>query len=68
MILDVYGSCMTFAHIRIEINKLLRPIPNGLWGAPKMLIIIAHNNMFNGSIQPTIRSTFNLGTFDISNN
>jgi hypothetical protein len=51
MTLDVYGGCTTFACIWFEINKLLGPILNGLLGAPKMLILTTHNNMFNGSIQ-----------------
>jgi hypothetical protein len=68
MIPNVYGSCMTLARIWFEINKLSRPIPNGLWGATKMLILIRHNNMFNGSIQSTIKSTLKLSTLDISNN
>jgi hypothetical protein len=59
---------MTLARVRFEINKLSGPIPDGLWGAPEMLILTAHNNMLNGSIQPTIRSALNLGTLDISSN
>ncbi len=51
MTLDICGSCMILARVWFEINKLLGPIFNGLWGAPKMLIITTHNNMFNRSTQ-----------------
>jgi hypothetical protein len=68
MIFDVYGSCTTFAWIWFEINKLLGPIPDGLWGAPKMLILTVDNNMSNRSIQHTIKSTLYLSTIDISSN
>jgi hypothetical protein len=65
---DVYGSCTTLVRIQFEINKLFGSILDGFWGAPKMLILTTHNNMLNGSIQPTIIFALNLGTFDISSN